>query len=93
MHYSATSTIAADPATIWAILTNAEAFPEWEENVTKVEGSIADGESITVHTSLSDQAFPVVVGGWQEAKKMTWTGGMPLGLFRGVRTFTLTAES
>jgi len=21
---------------------------------------------------------------------MTWTGGMPLGLFKGVRTFTLT---
>jgi hypothetical protein len=21
---------------------------------------------------------------------MTWTGGMPLGLFRGVRTFTVT---
>ena len=24
---------------------------------------------------------------------MTWTGGMPLGLFKGVRTFTLTPES
>jgi hypothetical protein len=23
---------------------------------------------------------------------MTWTGGMPLGLFKGVRTFTLTPE-
>ncbi|MFE8605504.1 hypothetical protein [Archangium violaceum] len=23
-------------------------------------------------------------------QKMTWTGGMPLGLFKGVRTFTLT---
>ena len=24
---------------------------------------------------------------------MTWTGGMPLGLFKGVRTFSLTPES
>jgi hypothetical protein len=23
---------------------------------------------------------------------MTWTGGMPLGLFKGVRTFTLTPD-
>ena len=23
---------------------------------------------------------------------MTWAGGMPLGLFRGVRTYTLTPE-
>ena len=26
----------------------------------------------------------------EPAGTMTWTGGMPLGLFRGVRTFTLT---
>ena len=24
---------------------------------------------------------------------MTWTGGMPLGLFKGVRTFTLTPQA
>jgi hypothetical protein len=24
--------------------------------------------------------------------RMTWTGGMPLGLFRGVRTFTVTGD-
>jgi hypothetical protein len=23
---------------------------------------------------------------------MTWTGGMPMGLFKGVRTFTLTPK-
>ena len=25
-------------------------------------------------------------------ERMVWTGGMPLGLFKGVRTFTLTPE-
>ena len=25
-----------------------------------------------------------------ENRRMTWRGGMPLGLFKGVRTFTLT---
>jgi hypothetical protein len=25
-------------------------------------------------------------------QRMTWTGGMPLGLFRGVRTFRLAPE-
>ena len=26
------------------------------------------------------------------AERMVWSGGMPLGLFKGVRTFTLTPE-
>ena len=27
---------------------------------------------------------------FEPAARMTWTGGMPLGLFKGVRTFALT---
>jgi hypothetical protein len=30
-----------------------------------------------------------MVGDFEAEKSMTWTGGMPLGLFTGVRTFTL----
>jgi hypothetical protein len=27
-----------------------------------------------------------------ENERMTWSGGMPLGLFKGVRTFTLSSR-
>lgn len=36
------------------------------------------------------RAFAVKVTEFESARAMTWSGGMPLGLFKGVRTFTLT---
>jgi hypothetical protein len=60
--------------------------------VTKVEGSIADGEKITVHSEVAaGRAFPVKVA-MRQPTEMTWTGGMPLGLFTGVRTFRLSPD-
>jgi hypothetical protein len=38
------------------------------------------------------RAFPVRVTEFQPPRLMRWTGGMPLGLFKGERTFTLTAH-
>lgn len=92
--YTATTTIKAAPETIWAILTNAAAYPEWEPGVERIEGRIAPGEKITAFTKYSPgRAFPATVTEFVPGRKMTWTGGMPLGLFKGVRTFTLTPQS
>lgn len=38
------------------------------------------------------RAFPVKVTEFQPGIAMTWTGGIPLGLFKGVRTFRLTSK-
>ena len=38
------------------------------------------------------RAFPVKVTEFAPPRRMTWTGGMPLGLFRGVRTFRLEPQ-
>jgi hypothetical protein len=91
MEFSATTPIAATPMAIWALLTDAERFPEWEPNVTRVDGTIAPGERITVHTSFSDRAFPVTVTEFVPGERMVWASKMPLGLFHGARTFTLDA--
>ena len=34
----------------------------------------------------------VKVTEFEPARRMAWTGGMPLGLFKGVRTFTLSPD-
>ena len=89
--FSATTTITASPDRIWKILTDASRFPQWEPNVTRIEGTIALGEKITVYTKLSpNRAFPVTVSVFEPGKKMVWSSSMPLGLFKGERTFTLT---
>ena len=90
--FSTSIVIDASPATIWALLTDAVSYPEWDPNVEKVEGMIGKGEKVTVHTTLSDRAFPVTVSLFDPPRRMTWSSGMPLGLFKGERTFTLTPQ-
>jgi uncharacterized protein YndB with AHSA1/START domain len=85
--FEATTTIDAPPERVWRILTDGAAYPTWDSGVTRVEGRIADGEQITVHAEVSPgRAFPVRVA-MEPPDAMTWTGGMPLGLFTGTRTF------
>ena len=89
--FASSITIQAAPETIWAILTDAPAYPEWNPTVDKVEGRIERGQKIKVFAKISpDRAFPAKVSEFKPNEKMVWSGGMPLGLFKGERTFTLT---
>ena len=90
-HYETTATIAAPPEAVWAVLTDASAWPGWDSGVTAVDGRIAEGQKITVRTEVSPgRAFPVKVTALDAPRRMVFSGGMPLGLFRGERTYTLT---
>ena len=92
--YDATSTIQASPDAIWAILTDAPGYQAWDSGVERVEGRIAPGEKIKVVSKANPgRAFPVKVTEFTPGQRMTWSGGMPLGLFKGVRTFTLSPQS
>jgi hypothetical protein len=89
--YEAKSVIDASPERVWSALVDAAGYPTWNSGVDKVDGRIAAGEKITVHAAVNPgRAFPVKVTDFLPASRMTWSGGMPLGLFKGVRTFTLT---
>jgi hypothetical protein len=91
--YDISKTINADANTIWAILTDGSKYHDWNESVEKVEGRIALGETIKVFAKISpNRAFPVKVQEFVPGKKMVWRGGMPFGLFRGIRTFTLAGK-
>ena len=88
--YEAAATIAADPEAIWAVLVDGAAYPEWDSGVTGVDGEIAPGGRIKVVSEAAPgRSFPVKVTEFEPGKRMRWSGGMPLGLFKGVRTFTL----
>ena len=92
--YSTTIRISANTDTIWSILTDGSAYHDWNESVEKVEGIIALGEKIRVYAKITPgRAFPVKVQEFAPSKKMVWRGGMPFGLFKGIRTFTLTGDS
>ncbi len=91
--YDASATIKASPEAIWAILTDAPGYQAWDSGIERVEGSIAPGSRLKVVSKANPgRAFPVKVTELSPARRMTWSGGMPLGLFKGVRTFTLVPE-
>jgi hypothetical protein len=91
--YEATSLIEANADAIWAILTDAPRLSQWNSGIDRVEGRIAPGETIKVFSKVAPgRAFPVTVSDFMPGRSMRWSGGMPLGLFKGVRTFTLSPQ-
>ena len=91
--FEATSLIDARPEAIWAVLADAPGYANWDSGVVRVEGRIAPQEKIKVVSEANPgRAFGVKVTEFSPGERMVWTGGMPLGLFKGVRTFTLTPE-
>jgi hypothetical protein len=92
--FEANATIDATPDAIWTILTDAPGYPTWDSGVDSVTGRIAPGEKITVHSQVAPgRAFPVQVTEFSPGRTMVWSGGLPLGLFKGVRTFTLAPQT
>ena len=90
--YEATADIDATPDAIWAVLTDGQRMPTWDSGVERFEGTIAPGAKLKVYVAANPgRAFPVKVTEFEPARRMVWTGGMPLGLFKGVRTYTLDA--
>jgi len=91
--YDASSMIEASPDAIWAILTDAPGYTTWDSGIVRVEGRIAPGETIKVVSKVNPgRTFQVKVTEFTPGQRMTWSGGMPLGLFKGVRTFTLSPQ-
>lgn len=91
--FHAETNINASRETIWDILTDAAGYPTWDPGTIRIEGTIAPGERITAYSKLSPKrAFPVRIADFIPGRLMIWAGGMPFGLFKGVRTFTLITQ-
>jgi hypothetical protein len=90
-YYEATSAIAASPEAVWAVLSDGARWPSWDSGVDAVEGKIAEGETIKIRSQAAPgRAFPVKVTTFEPPARLRFSGGMPLGLFRGVRTYNVT---
>jgi hypothetical protein len=75
---------------LWDLLTDAAGWPDWNTTVTRVDGRIALGEKVTVHVKAAPgRAFPVKVVAFEPPFHMVWQGGLPFGLFKGTRTYSL----
>lgn len=81
---SVTTTINADPAIIWALLTNASDYARWNTTIVSIEGTIATGEKIKLKSTLdAKRTFKLTVKAMEPAKRMVWGDG------QGTRVYTL----
>ena len=93
-YYEATSTIDASPEAVWAVLRDGAAWPTWDSGVDAVDGKIATGETIKIRSKAAPgRAFPVKVTRFEPPAHLRFSGGMPLGLFRGVRTYEVSPDA
>jgi uncharacterized protein YndB with AHSA1/START domain len=81
---SVSTTIFADPAIVWALLTNAADYPRWNSTVTSLKGSIRTGETIELKSTLdAKRTFKLKVKEFVPEKRLAWGDAM------GNRVYTL----
>ena len=92
-YFEATSTIAGSAEAVWAVLIDGANWPGWDSGVDAVEGRIALGETLKIRSQAAPgRTFPVKVTGFDPPARLRFSGGMPLGLFRGVRTYEVSGD-
>lgn len=90
--YVTVATINAPAARVWAILTDAAGYATWNPEIISIDGTLAAGARLAARVKLGNGAVRSVsmtVTRFDPESRMEWTGGMPLGLFTGRRTFTV----
>lgn len=84
--------IDAEPAAVWAVLTDPDRLLAAGAGITRIEGRIEQSSTFTLWSeAVPGRGFKTHVSQFQAPNRMMWEGGLPAGLFRGVRTFTLAA--
>ena len=70
---SVSTTIGADPAIVWALLTLASDFPRWNSTVTSIKGDIREGETIELKSTLDEKrTFKLKIKEFVPEKRLVW---------------------
>lgn len=87
--FEATTRIEAPAERVWDTLLDTALWPSFDPAIERVAGAPIPGGTMTVHTTRG-RAFPMKVTTLVPHQRMVLAGGMPLGLFKGERTYTLS---
>jgi len=85
--------IAASPSTVWEILMDFAAYPEWNPFITSIVGDVTPGESLSIELSRPDKkpmsVSPQVVTA-DVGSNFAWFGTIGVrGVFDGHHQFVL----
>ncbi|MBL8957738.1 MAG: SRPBCC domain-containing protein [Myxococcaceae bacterium] len=88
LDYSVAIYIGAPAPIVWALLVDANAYPQWNSTIVKLDGTIRKTERLKLVAKIApERTFDLKVTDFQKEKRMVWEDGD--GAFAGVRTFTL----
>lgn len=91
--YETATAIDAPPERVWSILVDVPGYARWNEAVVSIRGRIALGERLElVSVANPKRTFRPKVTRLDPPGSMVWGDGMPLGLFRGERTYTIASD-
>lgn len=96
MKFSTSININATPDQVWSVLIDGSKYVEWDPNMISLDGDIRLGGKLKIVTKLDPKrVFKPKVTLYEANNRMVWSSGMPFGLFKGERTFSLepTAEN
>jgi hypothetical protein len=83
--------IALEPAVVRAALTDGDRLIAADMGIQRIDSRIEPGGTFTLWSeAVPDHGFKTRVTKMEAPLRMVWEGGLPAGLFRGVRSFTLT---
>lgn len=83
--------ISAAPEVVWEKLTDIGALVAGGLGIVSLTGEMRAGGRLKLVSEVAPgRAFALKVTEFVPGQRMVWTSGMPFGLFKGVRTFTLT---
>lgn len=83
--------INARSSTVWDVVTDAGNYAVWDSGITEIDGDVRNGGTIRIRTTSGNRKYRLRVE-QIPGEVMTWTRGLPLGLFKSVRTFTLSSQ-
>jgi uncharacterized protein YndB with AHSA1/START domain len=67
------TTIHADPAIIWSLLTNAADYARWNSTIISLEGEIRPGETIKLNSTLDEKrTFTLKVKEAAPEQRLVW---------------------
>jgi uncharacterized protein YndB with AHSA1/START domain len=88
--FHAARRIAAAPDRVWALLVDLPSWRAWNPTIVSIEGDASPGGTVRLVSTVNPQrTFTLRVTELVAPKRVVWASGMPLGLFRGVRTYSL----
>jgi hypothetical protein len=89
--FSTKASIRSTPERVSQTLMDTRRWPEMDSSIERVDGTPSLGTIVTVHAKIG-RAFPLKVGDFVPNQRMVLSGEMPLGLFNGERTYTVSSE-